>query len=214
MQMQRTKYAPEFKDEAVKQVVVRGHSVVDVAKRLGTMVAEFLARYPDMAIDVQLNDRKVDIIDEGFDLALRIGALADSSLVARQLASVDILACAAPAYVQRHGQPAGLSDLQHHQVLQYAYLTDPSEAAGAQAPLISNSGELLAQAACAGAGVVLTPRYMVQQALDAGEPIDLFALPAQRQLALYALYPHRTMVPLKLRVFVDFLAEQFAKKPL
>lgn len=176
---------------------------------LGAMVARFIQQHPGVSVDIQLNDRKVDIIDEGFDLALRIGALMDSSLIARPLAQVDVLACASPAYLREHGAPATQDDLHQHQLLRYSYLEQDASHSDTRVPITSNSGELLAKAAAAGAGVVISPRYIVQHGLAQGDLVELFVLPNPAGLGLFAVYPHRTMLPLKLRVFVDFLADQF-----
>jgi DNA-binding transcriptional LysR family regulator len=184
------------------------------SQRLGTIVGDFIAKYPDMSVDIQLNDRKVDIIDEGFDVALRIGSLVDSSLIAKRLAPVDVFVCASTGYIANRGEPKSLADLSQHRILKYSYLSNQREFEGNDAPIISNSGELLSKAAKTGAGVVMAPRYIVQNALDSGELKKLFSVNDTENLALYAVYPHRTLVSIKVRAFVDHLSEVFAQQSL
>lgn len=184
------------------------------SQRLGTIVGDFIAKYPDMSVDIQLNDRKVDIIDEGFDVALRIGLLVDSSLIAKRLAPVDVFVCASTDYMANRGEPKSLADLSQHRVLKYSYLSSQRGFEGSDAPIISNSGELLTQAAKTGAGVVMAPRYIVQNALDSGELKKLFSINEAEKLALYAVYPHRTLVSIKVRAFVEHLSEIFAHQSL
>ena len=184
------------------------------SQRLGTIVGDFIAKYPDMSVDIQLNDRKVDIIDEGFDVALRIGSLVDSSLIAKRLAPVDVFVCASTGYIANRGEPKSLADLSQHRILKYSYLSNQRAFEGSDAPIISNSGELLSKAAKTGAGVVMAPRYIVQNALDSGELKKLFSVNDTENLALYAVYPHRTLVSIKVRAFVDHLSEVFAQQSL
>ncbi len=178
-------------------------------QQLGDIIGHFLERYPELSIDIQLNDRKVDIIDEGFDVALRIGSMVDSNLVARRLAPVEVLVCASPAYTAKHGVPRGVADLKPHKVLKYSYLSNQSGFEGHETPVISNSGELLAKAAKSGIGVVMAPGYIVKDAIAAGELTTLFSLNETDDLALYALYPHRTLLSLKVKSFVDYLVDAF-----
>ena len=180
------------------------------SQQLGDIVGSFLERYPDLSIDIQLNDRKVDIIDEGFDVALRIGSLVDSNLVARKLAPVEVLVCAAPSYTANHGAPTKIADLKHHKVLKYSYLSNQSGFEGKETPVISNSGELLAKTAKAGIGVVMAPGYIVNTAIESGELTALFSLHETDDLALYALYPHRRLLSFKVKTFIEYLVEAFA----
>lgn len=179
-------------------------------QQLGPIIGSFIERYPDLSIDIQLNDRKVDIIDEGFDVALRIGSMVDSNLVARRIAPVEVFVCASPAYTAMYGAPTKIADLKNHKVLKYSYLSNQSTFEGKETPVISNSGELLAKAAEAGIGVVIAPGYIVQAAIDSGELTTLFSLNGSNDLALYALYPHRTLLSLKVKTFVEHLADAFA----
>ncbi|MEY3038313.1 MAG: hypothetical protein RL143_880 [Pseudomonadota bacterium] len=179
-------------------------------QQLGGIIGSFLERYPELSIDIQLNDRKVDIIDEGFDVALRIGSLVDSNLVARRIAPVEVFACASPRYTAKYGAPTKIADLKNHKVLKYSYLSNQGAFEGKATPVISNSGELLAKAAKAGIGVVIAPGYIVQAAIDSGELTTLFSLNESNDLALYALYPHRTLLSLKVKTFVEYLADAFA----
>lgn len=181
---------------------------------LGGIFGQFLEQYPDMTIDIQLNDRTVDIIEEGFDIALRIGNLMDSSLIARKLAPVTLLVCASEGYLEQHGAPANHAELKHHQLLRYSYLKDSSGFESRAYPLTSNSAELLVAAAEMGVGIVLAPQYILDTSIKAGRLKRLFVYQEEQPPALYAVYPHRQLIPLKIKVFVDYLAHFFKGKTL
>lgn len=183
-------------------------------QRLGALVGDFITQNPDMSVDIQLTDRKVDIIDEGFDVALRIGSLVDSSLIVKRLAPVEIYVCASPRYLSEQGRPKNMSEIKQHRILKYSYLSNQIEFEAMDRPIMSNSGELLSEAAKVGVGLVMAPRYIVQKALEAGTLIRLFSQHNKNDLALYAVYLHRTLVPLKVSAFVDYLTGVFADQRL
>lgn len=117
-------------------------------RHLAPLVCAFQEAYPDVVVDLQLNDRKVDIIEEGFDIALRIGKLDSSSLIAKRLAPVRLLYCAAPDYLERAGTPTDVQALREHRYLHYSYMNEAVVPA-AQKVLRSNNGDILIEAACA-----------------------------------------------------------------
>ncbi|TDR78375.1 LysR family transcriptional regulator [Paludibacterium purpuratum] len=187
---------------------------------LGAALTEFCRQYPEIDIDLSLNDRRVDLVEEGYDLALRITQLGDSSLIARRLLPVRGAVCAAPAYLQAHGTPVHPDELAQHNCLVYT-LTDHTgfwpfvDADGSeqrvkvQGSLRANNGDLLLDAAINGLGITRQPRFLLERALASGELVEIlhgFDLP---QLALHAVYPVRRHVPGKVRVLVDFLLTYF-----
>ena len=196
-----------------------------LAQPIAPALAEFNRRFPQVTFDVTVADRAVDLVDEGFDLAVRIGAPGGEQLVARRLGSTELIACAAPAYLATHGLPRRPEDLARHSVLTYAYVATPSlwkftDADGklhevrVAGPLHANSGELLIAAAAAGMGIALEPDFVVGPHLARGElrrVLDGFSGP---RLDVWAVYPSRRHLSAKVRAFVSHLAEVFAADPL
>lgn len=187
-------------------------------RHLAPLVVAFQQAYPAVSIDLQLDDRKLDIVAAGFDLALRIGHLPDSSLVARQLAPIQLRICAAPAYLEQFGVPASLTELRQHRHLHYTYAghnsfgeIDPGQAHNS--PLTSNNGDILLQAAIAGAGIVVQPTFIAGAALAAGQLSAIMRAHEPAPLGLYVIYPHRDLLPSKIRSFVDFCANYFGDPP-
>lgn len=194
--------------------VLRVSAPVSLGSRfLGEAVQRFQQEYPEVSVDLQLNDRKVDIVEEGFDIALRIARLKDSSLVARKLSEVPISYCAAPSYLKLRGTPRVKAELKEHRLLRYSYLDGPPPS-GSEAWLGSNSGDFLVDAARAGAGVVSVPRFMVRHRLELGQLAEVLCDEPREVLGLYAVYPHRALLPLKVRSFSDYLAQHFNRNPL
>lgn len=189
---------------------------------LAAPLAEFKARYPGLVIEAVLADRKVDILAEGCDLAIRIGELADSSLIARRLTTVDRTVCASPSYLARRGTPTKPEDLSQHECLLYAYhavpdtwrLTGPERTAVVEVTgtLIANNGHFLVEAASHGLGLVFVPVFHTLASLRAGRLVRV--LPDWRlSLTVAAVFPNARHVPAKVRVFIDFLTAHFQKAP-
>jgi DNA-binding transcriptional LysR family regulator len=182
-------------------------------------IASFLARHPQIKFDVSLSDRIVDIIEEGFDLAIRIGGTGGESLVARKLGETRIVACASREYISRHGAPAAPEDLVRHTCLTYEYaLRDVwafRDAAGRErtvrvaGSLNSNNGELNAAAAVQGLGIALEPDFIVGRELKSGALVPVLEEFEAPVLPIYAVYPSRRFLPAKVRALVDFLVERF-----
>ncbi len=191
---------------------------------LGPMLAEFAQAQPHISLDLTFDDRFVNLVEERFDVALRIGKLADSSLVARKLASTRLVACASPAYLAEHGEPETPEDLAAHNCLLYSYLatanvwrfTAPD---GREIPvavsgnLRANNGIVEAEAAVAGMGVLMTPTFYVGPLIRAGKLRQILTKYRGPEIGIHAVYPQREHVPPKVRVFVEFLAKRFGKKP-
>lgn len=188
------------------------------------VLPEFLAAHPQVAIELHLSDELVDLIGDGFDLALRIAALPDSSLVARRLCTVRRRLVAAPAYLERHGRPRHPSELGGHACLGYAYLPTPhlwrfTNAAGEEVavrpagPLSANNGEALNPALLAGLGLALQPDFVVWSQIESGalEPVlEDWEMPP---IALHLVSPPGGMRPARVQALVDFLAAKLATAP-
>lgn len=196
-----------------------------LAQPIAPALAEFSRRHPQVSFDVTVADRVIDLVDEGFDLAVRIGSPGGEQLVARRLGATELVACAAPSYVDRHGTPRVPADLARHSALTYAYVASPFQwrlADGLGRPhevrvgglLHANSGELLVAAAVAGMGIVFEPDFVVAPHIARGELRRVLPDWAGPRLDVWAVYPSRRHLSAKVRLFVDYLAEVFAADPL
>jgi DNA-binding transcriptional LysR family regulator len=181
----------------------------------------FLARYPDIELDVHLTDSFIDIIRDGFDLAIRIGELEDSSLVARKIAPDNRFICASPAYLEKHGVPTSLSDLDLHNCLS-AGAQDMWRLEGPEGQrhlrtngnIRSNSGELIREALRSGLGIGLRSTWDVGEELKSGElKVVLPQYRGSSNVAIYAVYPCREFMPAKVNVLIEFLAELYGPEP-
>ncbi|WP_107989014.1 LysR family transcriptional regulator [Breoghania corrubedonensis] len=190
-------------------------------KHIAPHLLAFLDANPDLSLDLELSDDFVDIVGEGYDLAVRIAELSDSSLVARRLARNHRVLCAAPAYLERHGEPMAIADLARHTCLAAAN-QDPWRLDGPQGPvtvraqgrLHTNSSEVVLQAVRAGVGVALRSTWDVGEDLRSGRlKVVLPAFRASRHVAIYAVYPSRRFLPAKVRVFIDYLAGLYGPEP-
>ncbi len=191
--------------------------------RLAPAIASFVARYPEVRFDVTVADRIVDLVEEGFDMAIRIGRLGSDQLVARKLGETVLLACASPDYVRRRGAPTVPADLAAHDTLTYAYAPTASwqffDKTGAVhevrvgGSLHANTGDLLIAAAGAGLGVVYEPDFMVGPALATGQLVRLMPDYHGRRTDMWAVYPSRRHLSVKVRLFVDHVAAYF-KQPV
>jgi DNA-binding transcriptional LysR family regulator len=180
------------------------------------IVPEFLAKHPHVAIDLQLSNRYVDLVEEGYDLALRVGVLADSRLIARRLAASRRIVVAAGSYLDSHGRPRRVADLAGHACLvleigarpQRWDLHNRAARAGVDVtgPLRSDNAVALLSACRSGLGVSLLPEFAVSEALRSGELERVLPAWAGPEQGIYAVYPSARFVPAKVRAFVDFLA--------
>lgn len=192
-------------------------------QHLAPAIAEFLARYTSIEIEMDLNDRYVDLIDEGYDLAVRIGRLRDSSLIAKRLAPARRVVCASPAYLEKHGMPAIPEDLMNHNCLIYTNVPAAEQwqfrvgeelrTVRVSGTLRANNGDLLHAAAVAGVGIVVLPTFMVGQALSTGALKTLLLDCYTSESNVYAVYPQNRHLSPKVRAFVDFLADRFGPRP-
>jgi DNA-binding transcriptional LysR family regulator len=184
---------------------------------LAPLIAEFCARQPGVTIELGLNDRYVDLLEERWDVAIRIGRLADSSLIARKLASVRLGICASPAYLERRGTPGSIDELTHHNCLGYTlaplvgathwgFESDGGVKVPIRGTLNANNGEALVSAARAGQGIVYAPRFMTAGYITSGDLVELeLGVPLLDLGAIYAV-THATRRPAaKTRAWIDFL---------
>lgn len=181
----------------------------------------FLERNRGLKVSLDLSDEFVDVVGEGFDVAVRIGALADSSLVVKRLAPNHRLLCATPGYLDRHGTPQRLSDLEAHVCLAAAHQDpwrlegpDGSVAVHANAPVSTNSSEVVRELCLSGVGIALRSTWDVGPELSAGRlQVVLPRYRGSRHVAVHAVYPSRRFLPAKVRLFIDWLAGLYGPKP-
>ena len=178
---------------------------------LPRLLCDFQQAFPKIRIDLQLNDRKVDIIDEGFDVALRIGQLDDSSLIARYLAPIRLVRCASPAYLDQYGRPRNEADLKSHQFLGYSYTRQV--AYPGKVALESNNGEILMKCAIEGAGIAQQPTFICGRAIQEGKLEVLLPESEPEPMGLYAVFAHRKLLAPKVRCFIDFIDGYFGEVP-
>lgn len=190
-------------------------------RHVSPAIGEFLARYPAVKFDVSLADRIVDLVEEGYDLAIRIGSAGGETVVARKLGEARMVACASPAYLKARGAPKTPEDLARHSCLTYEYMPtrhvwpfrgkDGREhAVRVAGPLHSNNGDLLAAAAVAGVGIAYEPEFILGPDLKAGRLVPILTSYTAPLGPIYAVYPSRRYLSAKVRAFVDFLAQRFA----
>ena len=186
-------------------------------RHLGGAIASFSTRHPALRVDLGLSDRVVDVIEEGWDVAIRIAKLVDSSLVARRISQTRIVACASPGYLQTAGVPGPLADLAGHRCLAYTYASqgdvwEASGSAGEESIRIAwavraNNGDLLRAAALDGAGIALLPTFIVGPDLAAGRLVEVLGDYRFGMLGIHAVYPHRRHLSPKVRALVDHLQQ-------
>jgi DNA-binding transcriptional LysR family regulator len=190
---------------------------------LSPAIEEFARVHPEVLIDIDFSDRLIDLVAQGVDLAIRIAELRDSSLKARRICPIRLMLCASPAYLERHGMPQGPDDLQRHQVLLYDIGGGPvlrlADGRGGERSLpvhprlVANNGDFLRDMAVAGHGIVLTPTFVVWQAVAAGELVPVMRHFWPAPLNAYAVYPQSRYLPRRARILIDFLAERFGDHP-
>jgi DNA-binding transcriptional LysR family regulator len=187
-------------------------------RHLAPTIQGYLERYPNVRMELTLNDRVVDLVEEGFDVAVRIARRIEDGLVARPIATTRLVACASPAYLKRRGTPKSPGDLVRHNCLTYAYTTlrawrfcrgGKTEVVKVGGTLHSNNGALLAGACATGSGICLEPAFVVDDFLRAGTLVRLFPGWDTDTFTIYAVYPSRNLLPPKVRTFVDYLVERF-----
>ncbi|MEM6902260.1 MAG: LysR family transcriptional regulator [Pseudomonadota bacterium] len=194
------------------------------ARHLSTALTGFKAAYPEVFIDLSLNDRIVDLVEEGYDVAIRIGELADSSLIARKLTPCRRALVAAPSYLEKHGEPKSLRDLQKHNCLVYTLspkLNDwrfigpdgTGQSAKVKGTLQANNGDVLRHAAIGGHGIVLQPTFLIGNDIDEGRLVPILTDHMPSEINIHLVYPHNRYLTAKVRSFIDYMVEQFKGEP-
>ena len=190
---------------------------------IAPVIAQFTAQYPDVSLDVTVTGRMVDLVEEGFDLALRVTPVPDSSLIIRRLAPFRFVVCGAPDYLARRGTPTQLADLTGHNCMifsdspfgrEWHFLAkDGSEqTVPLSSHFVANSGEMLRLAAVAGQGLMYAPKILVADDIDAGRLVPVLTEFQTVEFSVNAIYPHRRHLSAKVRVFLDLLTKHFRDK--
>ncbi len=191
---------------------------------IGPAIHDFLARYKEVELDLSLNDRFVDVVDEGFDLAIRVGRLSDSSLVTRKLGQYRMMLCASPTYLKQRDALRDPDDLKQHQCLCYStnslvpewqFVSKDGKPWSVQinGPLHANNGDVLRAAALQGLGIVYLPSFIVGPDVQASTLATLLPEFVPTDTAIHAVYPSSRHLSPKVRAFIDFLAERYGLRP-
>ena len=202
---------------------LRIYTATHIVPFIAPVVAEFLATYPEVKVDLNMGERAIDLIDEGIDIAVRLTPPTESSLIVRSLATWRHVLCCSPDYIEKHGRPLELEELAERNCVRHALYPFGDEwhfadrkgmpaTVRVSGNLTSNSGETLRRAALAGVGVSLAAGFLVHDDLEAGRLIRL--LPEYRpvELSMNAVYPHRHHLSAKVRTFIDLLAHYSAEQ--
>ncbi len=191
---------------------------------MGPVINAFLKEHPQIEFDLDFNDREVDLMKEGFDLAIRIAKLADSSLIARRLAPIRTVICASPDYLERMGTPQAADELIEHQCLVYSLLRDfehwhLTDAKGntiktkIRPYLKASTGEFMRDTAVEGMGIVLVPSFIVYKEIESGALIPILKDYQTPRIDAHAIYPQTRHLSQRVRAFVDFLVKRFEGTP-
>ena len=191
---------------------------------LGSMIHAFLERYPGVTTELIMDDRHIDLVEDGVDVAIRIGRLQDSSLFARRIAPCRQVVCASPTYLDKRGTPERPEDLLGHNCILYSLTSAPREwrftgpdgesmVVPVSGSMHSNNGLVNRAAAIAGAGVVLLPTFYIGDELRSGQLKPILCDFKPPEIAVHAVYPERRNLTPKVRAFVDFLAATFGPEP-
>jgi len=186
------------------------------ALHVAPRIAAYTARYSRMNIDLVLNDRLVDLVEEGYDLAIRIGRLADSSLIAKRIGATRIVVCASPGYLAARGRPMKPADLADHECILYSYASagavwtflgpNREETVRVRGRVACNNGDAICHMATSGQGVTMQPDFIAAPHLRAGTLEQVLADYTTEPTGIYAIHPSHRHAPLKLRTFIEFLS--------
>jgi DNA-binding transcriptional LysR family regulator len=183
---------------------------------LSPLVASFLREHDEVRFDMELSDRTVDVVGEGFDMAIRIGTLPDSTLIAQKLVDVRMVVCCSPGYVRRRGAPVRPGELARHSCLSYGHggavswdfvVDGVLKGVEVRGPLRANNGEIVRDAAIAGLGIVRLPDFIVSHALGSGQLVRVLDEFLPSASTVYAVYPQHRQSSVSIRAFVEFLRE-------
>ena len=187
---------------------------------MSLVLGEMSARYPRLSVQMEFLDRHTDLVREGFDVAVRISHMKDSSLIARKLAPIRHAVCGSPDYFRKHGKPKVPADLKDHKALLYSYV-DPRQAwqlTGSDPVLLPsdfscNNGDVLREMAAAGCGLAFLPIFIIHRAVEEGRLETCLTEYSRETKGLYAVYPSTRNLSAKVRVFIDLMVERFGDEP-
>jgi DNA-binding transcriptional LysR family regulator len=193
-------------------------------RHMSAPIAEFSRRHPRVTFDLNLNDRRIDLVEEGVDVAIRIGRLADSTMIARRLFEARTVLCAAPGYIEERGAPQTPDDLLDHACLAYSNLPDPgrwvcTDSAGERhsvnvnVVMTASSGDFLCEAAAEDLGVAMQPTFIAADRIRRGDLLPVLTNYDWPVTPAYAIYPPTRHLSYRVREFIDFLADRFAGTP-
>ncbi len=194
-------------------------------RHLAPAIAAFVERFSQVRFEIELSDRAVDIVDEGIDLAIRIGDIGPQSLIGRKIGAAELVCCASPAYLEANGTPRTPDELAQHSCLIYSYMASGNawrfrDDQGAErtvrvsGAVHANNGEMLTTLAAAGMGIALEPDFIVAPQLASGALVPILRGYTAPSAAIYAVYASRRHLSAKVRAFVDFLAVRFGREAL
>jgi DNA-binding transcriptional LysR family regulator len=215
-------------DAAQERAVVRGHIRIGLPlsfglKRLAPLLLEFGEAHPEVSLDMELTDRRVNLVEEGFELSIRITGRLNPDDVVRRLGTCRLVAAASPDYLARHGRPQRPADLAGHECLRYS--DDPSpgawqftadgrvETVQVRGRFTANNGDVLAEGAARGLGITLQPDFILDPWLVSGRLEQVLESFSPPELGVYALLPSSRYLPLRVRMLIDFLAGRLREGP-
>ena len=191
-------------------------------KHLAGLLVDFQNQHPNLKIDLRLTDQFVDIVEQGIDIALRIGTLKSSTLIAKKVAPIRLAIFASPAYLKQNGTPTTLEALQEHNYLRYAHAEPTKRLKGydelknelkLESNLVANNGDLLLNTAIAGGGSTMQPTFIAGEALAQGKVVRILKDYEPEPMGLYMVYANRQFLPSKVRAFVDFTSGYYGDVP-
>ena len=200
---------------------LQGNLLISVPRDFGLLyispnLSKFIELHPNLHVEIEFEDKRVDLVAEGYDLALRIGYMQDSSLVARKISSSPMHFVASPSYLESRGTPLTPDDLEYHQGLLYksslnqvhwqSTKANQIQRYKIQSKVVSNNGMALLEMTKAGLGISNSPSFFVKDALASGELVEILSEYKQKPLDIYVVYPNRRHLPAKVRAFIEFLA--------
>lgn len=192
-------------------------------RHLSSVISEFILQHPEIDVSLELNDREIDLVAEGYDLAIRIGELDDSTLIARKLCQIRFVSVTCESYLNKHGEPQHPSELIHHDGLFYSNVSDRHQwqfvdkgediVVLPKPRLRANNGDFLVNAAMQGLGIFQSPTFLCDEFRRAGTLRTILEEYQRPGLGMYALYPPGRLIPRRVKLLVDFLQEKFGDVP-
>ncbi|MGB5444471.1 MAG: LysR substrate-binding domain-containing protein [Psychromonas sp.] len=191
-------------------------------RHLPKLIAEFQQIHPDVKIELKMTDRKVDIVEEGIDIALRVGLLESSSMIAKKITAINLVICASPDYLKKHGTPKTAVELQGHVYLKYnnsdsnmlfSQFDIEYKKLGLNEKIIANNGDFLVNAAIYGGGIIIQPTFIAGEAIAEGKLKRILTEYEPDPMAIYAVYANRKFLASKVRIFIDFVSQFYGDIP-